>query len=80
MIDCLNYKRTVAFFSLDICGGDLDALNGFGAPDLDYILVETDITDVVQKLLPEHEFIDKLTFHDYLFKIVGFRFATYLSF
>jgi len=61
-------NRKVDFFSLDIEGGELDALKGLGDADIDYILVETDKPDEVQKLIPDYEFIDKLTFHDYLFK------------
>jgi len=60
--------RHVDFLSLDIEGGELDALKGLGDADIDYILVETDKPDEVQKLIPDYEFIDKLTFHDYLFK------------
>jgi len=61
-------NRHVDFLSLDIEGGELDALKGLGDADIDYILVETDKPDEVQKLIPDYEFIDKLTFHDYLFK------------
>ena len=66
--------RLIDFMSLDVEGAELGVLRGidFSIHNFRFILVETSNFQSVESLLNQHKysFIKKLTFHDYLFKLV----------
>ncbi len=72
IIDELDIGRSVDFFSLDVEGYEIEVLRGL---DLNrhrprFILVETSKPEVVISLLDEHyDMVEKLSVHDYLFRL-----------
>jgi FkbM family methyltransferase len=72
VLDESGVNRQIDFFSLDVEGYEEEVLNGLDlskyAPT--FILVETAKPDVISALLSErYAMVEKLTFHDYLFKL-----------
>ena len=81
MIDEINYKGKIDFFSLDVEGNEIEVLNGvdFNKHSIEYLLIETDNFQRLENLLTKknykylkrlsnYKFLDKPDYGDYLFK------------
>ena len=81
IINEINYKGKIDFFSLDVEGNEIEVLNGinFNKHYIEYMLIETD--NIVQlknflnsrnyeflKRLSNYKFLDKPDYGDYLFR------------
>lgn len=68
----INAPKKIDFFSLDTEGYEIEILKGidFEVYKFRYILIETPNIDLVKNFLEENNYtiVEKLTFHDYLFK------------
>tara|TARA_B100000902_G_scaffold400008_1_gene474508 strand:- start:10357 stop:11064 length:708 start_codon:yes stop_codon:yes gene_type:complete len=69
----VNAPKLIDFFSLDTEGYEIEILKGINFTEykFKFILIETPNINFVKKYLnsKEYELVDKLTFHDYLFKL-----------
>ena len=81
VIDEINYKGKIDFFSLDVEGNEIEVLNGvnFNNHFIEYMLIETDNFQRLENLLTkknyrylkrlsDYKFLDKPDYGDYLFK------------
>jgi len=81
VMDDINYKGKIDFFSLDVEGNEIEVLNGidFNKHSIEYILIETDNFQKLENLLTKknykylkrlsnYKFFDKPDYGDYLFK------------
>ena len=81
VIEEINYKGKIDFFSLDVEGNELDVLNGinFNKHNIEYFLIETNNFLKLReffntknyeflKRLSDYKFLDKPDYGDYLFK------------
>jgi FkbM family methyltransferase len=72
ILDDLPNLPPINFFSLDVEGYELDVLKGMNIIKYQpqYILIESGNLDEIQSFLsPYYEMIDKLSYHDYLYKL-----------
>ena len=72
VLDESGVNRQIDFFSLEVEGYEEEVLDGLDLSKYDptFILVETAKPDVISALLSErYAMVEKLTFHDYLFKL-----------
>ncbi len=73
ILDEVNAPKLIDFFSLDTEGYEIEILKGinFAEYKFRFILIETPNINFVKKYLnsKKYELVDKLTFHDYLFKL-----------
>ena len=81
VIDEIDYKGKIDFFSLDVEGNEIEVLNGidFNKHYIEYMLIETDNFQKLKnmlikknykylKRLSNYKFVDKPDYGDYLFK------------
>lgn len=64
--------RKIDFFSLDVEGFELEVLKGLNLEKYKptYLLIETNKHSMITSYLePHYQYVDKLSYHDYLFKI-----------
>ena len=73
ILEEVNAPKLIDFFSLDTEGYEIEILKGINFVEykFKFILIETPNINLVKKYLnsKKYELIDKLTFHDYLFKL-----------
>jgi FkbM family methyltransferase len=72
ILDSLPNLPLINFFSLDVEGYELDVLKGMNVQKYkpQYILIESrDLNEIQSFLSPCYEMIEKLSYHDYLFKL-----------
>ena len=72
LIEC-DAPKKIDFLSVDVEGAEIEVLKGinFVSHEFKYILVESREIEKISNFLSKHNYniIEKLSYHDYLFKI-----------